>query len=222
MTDENILAIEKAIGYTFKDKELLTRAFTHTSVTRDAQKNYESLEFLGDSILNFIVAKRLFEEFPKAHEGELTQKRIELVSQEPLDELVRKLDIAQYMIVGKGESAGFITSHSKAISDLFESIVAAVYLDSDIDVVEELIFRLIGANLNGEARRDYKSELNVFAAKHELCLSYAVVSQTGESHDPEFTIEVRIDGVAAGRGVGKTKKSAQQQAAMMALKHIEG
>ena len=140
MEEKDIKKIEKIVGYTFKDKSLLERALTHGSASKNALENYQSLEFLGDSILDFIAAKRLMEINPNAHEGALTRIRASIVSKEPLAEEVKKLGLEKYLIVGKGENLAYISSQEKIMSDLFESMIAAIYLDSkSIDVAEKLI-----------------------------------------------------------------------------------
>ena len=130
MKNNEIVEIEKIIGYTFKDKALLERAFTHGSKEKHATKNYQSLEFLGDSILDFIIAKRLMEINPDAHEGALTRLRAQIVSREPLADEIAKLGLENYLIVGKGENAKAISNQSKIMSDIFEAVIGAIYLDS--------------------------------------------------------------------------------------------
>ncbi len=226
LKSNDIVTIEKKIGYSFKDKALLERAFTHSSASREATKNYESLEFLGDSLLDFIVAKRLMIENPDAHEGALTARRAEIVSQEPLEKEIEHLGLAKFLIVGKGESAEHITSRTKVKSNLFESIVGAIYLDSGrVEDAENFVLSKLRAHFDGSVKHngstDFKTELNEFASKHKIKVEYVLVEQGGASHDPTFKIEVRLDGVFAGMGVGKSKKAAEQAAAQVAMKHIK-
>lgn len=225
MKDGDIKIIENKIGYTFKNKALLARAFTHSSASKVATENYESLEFLGDSILDFIVAKRLMTENPNAHEGALTQRRAEIVSQEPLENAIEKLDIAKYLAVGKGEKLKNIIDHTKVKSNLFEAILGAIYMDSgNVDCAEKFVITALKSHFDGSVKhgdeRDYKSELNEFATRHKLGVEYKVVGVSGPPHEPTFSVDVMIDGVSAGRGKGKNKKSAEQSAAQIALNHI--
>lgn len=225
MDGRRISEIENKIGYVFTSKALLERAFTHSSASRDALKNYESLEFLGDSILDFIVAKILMTENPDAHEGALTYRRSEIVSQEPLEKAVGKLDIAKYLIVGKGERVYQIINHTKVASNLFEAVVGAIYMDSgSVECAEKFILYALKEHFDGSIKhsedRDYKSELNEFATRHRLTVEYVTVEESGASHNPTFVVDVKLDGVVAGRGKGKSKKSAQQCAAGVALEHI--
>lgn len=140
MKNNEIVEIEKIIGYTFKDKALLERAFTHGSKEKHATKNYQSLEFLGDSILDFIIAKRLMEINPDAHEGALTRLRAQIVSREPLADEIAKLGLENYLIVGKGENAKAISNQSKIMSDIFEAVIGAIYLDSKISTLRRSLF----------------------------------------------------------------------------------
>ena len=225
MRENDIRTIEKKIGYEFKDKALLERAFTHASVDTCATKNYQSLEFLGDSLLDFIVAKRLMEINPNAHEGALTKNRAQIVSKEPLAEEIDHLDLAKYLIVGKGENQEAITSQSKIKSDIFESIVGAIYLDSNkLAHCEKFVLSKLAPLFNGDSKHmgshDFKTELNEYASKHDLHVEYVLLSKTGKAHEPTFDVEVKINGLDAGKGEGKSKKEAEQNAAKVALEHI--
>ena len=195
MEEKDIKKIEKIVGYTFKDKSLLERALTHGSASKNALENYQSLEFLGDSILDFIAAKRPMEINPNAHEGALTRIRASIVSKEPLAEEVKKLGLEKYLIVGKGENLAYISSQEKIMSDLFESMIAAIYLDSkSIDVAEQFILSKLADLFNGKC--------------------------TGPAHNPNFVVEVKINTFTAGVGKGKTKREAEQNAAKVALDGI--
>lgn len=226
MQANDIRTIEKKIGYEFTDKALLERAFTHSSADPAATKNYQSLEFLGDSILDFIVAKRLMEINPDAHEGALSKNRAAIVSKEPLANEIDRLGLAKFLIVGKGENAELISAQSKLKSDIFESIIGAIYLDSGkIECAEKFVLSKLADLFNGNFKHavstDYKTELNEFASRHELAVSYSLVSQSGPPHNPEFVVSVQINGLESGKGEGKTKKEAEQNAAKVALEHIK-
>lgn len=221
-----IKEIEKKLGYTFKDKSLIERAFTHSSATRDALKNYESLEFLGDSLLGFIVAKKLLAENPNAHEGALTHRRAEIVSQTPLEKAVTKLGIDKYLIVGKGETSEHITEHTKVKSNMLEAVIGAIYLDSgSVECAERFIVMALKEHFDGSAKHekgaDFKTELNEYASRNKLDIEYRVVEQSGKPHDPTFVVDVFIDGVDSGSGKGKSKKSAEQDAAAIALSRVK-
>ncbi len=225
MHDGDISDIEKIIGYVFSNKDLLVRAFTHSSVCVDTTRNYESLEFLGDSLLDFIVAKALLSLNPKADEGFLTQRRAELVSQEPLNNSIERLGLNKFLIVGKGEKLGHITKHTKVNSNLFEAVVGAIYLDSEsVEAAEKFVLLALGDYIDGknqkEIEHDYKTELNEYGSKHKIAVIYNHIGKSGPSHDPRFEVEVTLDGNVFGKGLGRTKRHAEQEAAMAALNAI--
>lgn len=225
MQANDLRTIEKKIGYEFKDKTLLERAFTHASADGDALKNYQSLEFLGDSILDFIVAKRLMEINPNAHEGALSKNRAMIVSKEPLADEIDHLGLAKFLIVGKGENHDAISSQSKVKSDIFESIIGAIYLDSkSVNPCEKFVLAKLADYFNGDNKHvgshDFKTELNEYASRHELSVEYVLLSTSGKPHEPIFDMIVKINGLDAGKGEGRSKKEAEQNAAKMALEHI--
>ncbi len=225
LKDNDIITIQKKIGYIFKDLRLLERAFTHSSQSKNAQENYQSLEFLGDSILDFVVAKRLMEINPNAHEGTLTKLRAQIVSREPLSKEVEHLDLAKYLIVGKGENKDYICAQEKIKSDIFESIIGAIYLDSGkIELAEKFILAKLSPLFDGSAKHpngaDFKSRLNEYASKRDVQVEYRLVSAVGEAHCPTFTCEVAVDSKTLGMGVAKTKREAEQICAKEALKQL--
>lgn len=224
--NEDILVIERIIGYTFKDKALLVRALMHGSASKDARENYQSLEFLGDSILDFIVAKRLMQINPDAHEGALTRLRASIVSKEPLAREIKKLGLEKYLIVGKGENLAYISSQAKIMSDIFESVIGAIYLDSgSIELAEKFILTKLADLLNGKCKHvgtdDFKSRLNEFASRNDVTVTYEELERTGPAHEPTFAVEVKVNTFVAGIGKGKTKREAEQKAAAQALERIE-
>lgn len=226
LKDNDIVTLEKKIGYTFKNKALLERAITHSSACSSALKNYQSLEFLGDSILDFIVAKRLMEINPDAHEGSLTKLRASIVSKEPLAAEVERLGLHKFLIVGKGENREQIATQSKIMSDIFEAVTAAIFLDSGkIEMAEKFILAKLADRFNGKDKHDntcdYKTVLNEFSSKHSIKVSYHLVKQSGKPHAPIFEYEVKIDGVTAGKGIGNSKRLAEQLAAKQAIEHID-
>ncbi len=222
LKDNDIITIQKKIGYTFKNLNLLERAFTHGSYSKNAQENYQSLEFLGDSILDFVVAKRLMEINPNAHEGTLTKLRAQIVSREPLAKEVEHLDLVRFLIVGKGENKEYIIAQEKIKSDIFESIIGAIYLDSGkIELAEKFVLSKLAPLFDGSAKHpngiDFKSRLNEYASKHDVKVEYVLISAVGEAHCPTFTCEVKVDSTTLGKGVAKTKREAEQQCAKQAL-----
>ena len=226
MNSNDIRTIEKKIGYEFSSKALLERAFTHASANADATKNYQSLEFLGDSILDFAVAKRLMEINPDAHEGALTKNRAAIVSKEPLADEIDRLGLAKFLIVGKGENLDSISAQTKIKSDIFESIIGAIYLDSkNIACCEKFVLAKLAPLFNGDSKhylvKDFKTELNEYGSKHEIAIEYQMVSSSGKPHDPTFIVVVKLNGLECGKAEGKSKKEAEQRAAEIALKNIK-
>ncbi|NLZ25645.1 MAG: ribonuclease III [Clostridiales bacterium] len=215
--------IEKAIGYEFKNKELLKRAFTHGSYPDG--KSYQNIGFLGDSILDFIVAKVLFECFDDHSEGYLSKLRAQIVSEKPLADAINRLGVSKYLFVGTGEKKQNISSLPSVESDLYEAIVGAIFLDSGIKEAEDFILRTLYGQINLSAKsqttHDYKSKLNEYALKNSLVHRYEMISGEGPAHNPMFTFAVYINDIKMGEGKGKTKKEAQQNAAKAALYEIK-
>jgi len=225
MKEETISKIEKIIGYEFNDKTLLCRAFTHSSKTSIATKNYQSLEFLGDAIVDFIVAKHLMEIKPDAHEGELTILRSQIVSKEPLSRVIEELGLNSYLIVENGSDPNEIQSKPKIMSDIFEAITAAIYLDSkSIDLAEKFVLIKLSSIFNElnivRSEENYKSALKEYCDKHRLIVSYEVVEKDGPAHDPTFKVVCKIGEDKLGEGVGHSKKDAEQEAAKAVLDYI--
>lgn len=236
MKDEIIREIEEAIGYTFKNKKLIIRAFTHKSMykNQDSYDSYEQLEFLGDSILDFIVAEYLYINYSQYNEGEMTVIRSKLVSRQPLSNIIFNLGndvsddklccgegIARYLKFGNGSYTTQLTE--KVRSDLFEAIVAAIYLDSGMDEAREFILTHMMSVMNIEldsALGDSKSLLQEYAQKHNLTINYVLVDVSGPDHQKKFSYELYIDGQLMGDGTGPNKKLAQQYAAREAYKKI--
>jgi ribonuclease-3 len=224
--EKNVDEIEKIIGYSFKNKELLCRAFTHNSFAKlQKTKSYQALEFLGDSILDFLVAERLMELIPSAEEGLLTKLRSTVVSARPLAQIVGAKGLNRYLLMGAGEAKQHIDDNDKVRSDIFEAMIAAVYLDGGMKAAKTVALGLLADKLNAAASSkfegDHKSDLNEFAAKNEIELQYVLSSSAGEAHSPEFCFDVMFEGVKIGSGAGKSKKDAQQAAAKAALEYFK-
>ena len=223
----NLAEVEEKIGYTFKNPMLLMRAFTHNSYTNQKCKSYQNLEFLGDSILDFIVAKIFFKKFPDKSEGFLTRIRANVVSEKPLAEAIDLLNIAHNMLVGVGEKKQNVSDLDSVKADLFEAIVGAIYIDSgDVAECEKFIVRLLKRRIESvdlaDKSIDAKSELNEYGTKHNKSVSYREVSRSGPDHSPVFKYEVLIGGEKYGEGEGKSIKEAEQIAAQIALSAIRG
>lgn len=220
---DRISEIENIIGYVFKDKSYLVRAFTHPSLKAKVEENYQVLEFLGDSILDFIIAERLMELNPGWNEGTLTKVRAQIVSEQPLSDAIGRVRLTEFMQFGVGESRRRVYENDSIKCDLFESIVGAIYLDGGMCEARKFVLDMLDKAIKYSSPAedvDPKSKLNEYATKHGKTVDYVLVDQTGPVHKPTFEMEVYIDGVCMGNGRGATKQSAQQWAAKEALQKL--
>lgn len=215
--------IEEKIGYTFRDGALLERAFTHASAS--ARDNYQNLEFLGDSVLGFIVSRTLYSEYADTDEGSLTKMRAAVVSERPLAAAIDRLGVAEELITGESEKKNGVNDHSSVKCDLFESLTAAIYLDGGLDEAEKFVLgalsKEIAAAADSAKRSDAKSRINEYAMKKGVSAEYREEKRTGAPHMPVFTFSLLLGGEVAGEGSGTSKRAAQQAAAREALGRIE-
>lgn len=215
--------IEEKIGYTFRDGALLERAFTHASAS--ARDNYQNLEFLGDSVLGFIVSRTLYSEYADTDEGSLTKMRAAVVSERPLAAAIDRLGVAEELITGESEKKNGVSDHSSVKCDLFESLTAAIYLDGGLDEAEKFVLgalsKEIAAAADSAKRSDAKSRINEYAMKKGVSAEYREEKRTGAPHMPVFTFSLLLGGEVAGEGSGTSKRAAQQAAAREALGRIE-
>ena len=220
--------LEEKIGYKFKDKNLLRTALTHSSYANESHgsaSSYERLEFLGDSILGLVTAEFLYSHNPQLPEGRMTRLRAELVCEVSLHKVALKLGLGEYMLLGKGEERTGGRERPSILADMVEAIIAAMYIDSGMDKPRQFIMENILKDADlGEQHRiaDYKTELQELVQRDSECtISYEHVSETGPDHDKRFTYCVRINGDVTGEGTGRTKKEAEQFAAMKALEVLK-
>ena len=218
--------LEKHIGYVFRDKGFLRDALTHSSFANENRKSSESnerLEFLGDSILGFIVAEHLYTFRPDMPEGQMTRVRAELVCEKSLELAAGSMQLGEFLMLGRGEALSGGRSRPSILADAFEAVVAAVYLDGGINPAKELVTRFIlsGLKPGGQAASDYKTALQELVQKKSgQILTYHLVSESGPDHKKHFTAEVRLNGEVKGTGSGRSKKEAEQQAAQNALEEM--
>lgn len=212
---------EKKIGYGFKDKSLLMRALTHSSYAneRGTGLDNERLEFLGDSVLGFITAEYLFEHYKNKQEGELTQKRAYAVCEKTLFEYAQKIDLGNMILLGKGEEHTGGRRRPSVVSDAFEALIAAIYLDGGIEEAKKFVLPFIEiATETKPVFKDYKSTLQeVLQQNPTEKFEYIVVGESGPDHNKEFIVEIHMNSNVIGRGVGSSKKKAEQEAAKSAL-----
>lgn len=207
--------VQKKLGYVFDDPMVLRRCFTHPSYTNEHKTapHNQRLEFLGDSVLGFIVASKLYEITPELSDGEMTKFKQSVVSSVPLAAAIKKTGLDKYLLVGEN-AAGEVTD--KMREDLFEAIVGALYVDGGIEAAEKFITENLP--LKRAKTEDAKSALNEYCAKKRLGdVEYKFVSQSGADNSPTFTMSLYIGGKFVAEGVGGSKKSAEQAAAEFAL-----
>jgi ribonuclease-3 len=217
---------EQRLGYTFKRRDLLTRALTHKSYSHEARQNdirdNETFEFLGDSVLGFVIGHLLFQRFPALDEGALSKMKAYLVSATSLAAKARAYGMGEVIYLGVGEEKSGGRKKDSLLANLFEAMIAAVYLDGGIDPGQQLIERSFKRDLETIDEedllfQDYKTALQELAQGKGLQLpEYNVIDEVGPDHDKRFVIEVKIGNLVA-RGEGSSKKEAQQQAAKHAL-----
>ncbi len=214
---------EKKIGYTFKNKEYLKVALSHSSYAYETHsKSNERLEFLGDSVLSLIVSEKLFLTHRDDDEGDLSKIRASLVCENGLFELSKKIDLAKEIRLGRGEEMGGGRNRPSVISDAFEALLAAIFLDSDfytakkwlLDLMEDEFLNLPDTRRLG----DYKTALQEHTQKGTKGkVTYTKISEDGPDHNKHFVCAVLVDGKEIARGDGRTKKEAEQCAAKRAL-----
>ena len=214
-------ALERVLGHTFQDKALLETALTHTSFGNEARhgtKHNERLEFLGDSVLSIVVAEYLFTH-SSLPEGDLTRMRASLVCEAALFTFAQKIGLGRWLRLGHGEEMGGGRTRPSVVSDAFEAVIAALYLDGGIDAARAFILPFVTSALTKQsAEEDYKTKLQeVVQQNPSERLRYVVASQTGPDHDKHFVVEVHLNSNCIGSGEGHSKKQAEQAAAKEAL-----
>jgi ribonuclease III len=217
---------QRRIGYAFRSPELLVAAVTHASGARHRLASNERLEFLGDAILGFIVCERLFHAFPESLEGDLTRIKSVVVSRETCSRLSDQLGLADFLIVGKGLALGRPVPAS-VLSDLFESVVAAIYLDGGMEAARPFIERLLGPEIDkvvsGELGSNHKSLLQQLSQRDfGLTPTYEVVAEEGPDHSKSFHVSAQIGTRRYAPAWGRNKKEAEQRAASNALVELGG
>jgi ribonuclease-3 len=215
---------EKRIGYSFKDKELLRKAFTHSSYSNEKNvSSNERLEFLGDSVLNFVITDIIYRQYPDKSEGELTRIRASYVSAKEIYAATEKLNLKELMLLGEGEKKNENLSPNISV-DLFEAIIGAIFIDGGISSAVKFITTALNIQLNKAKSRnnlDYKSRLSETSQKiYGKAVNYVTLKQEGLPHRPLFTMGAVVNGVTYEGAPAESKKKAQQFAAKIALEKI--
>lgn len=215
--------LEKSIGYVFHDKNLLKKALTHTSYAYENKvESNEKLEFLGDSILEFISSKYLYIHYPELKEGEMTKVRAEVVCENSLHEVAKRHNFSDFLYMGKSEYACHGNKKPAIMADSVEAVIAAIYFDGGIEEAEKFIIynlkEAIEKSTKNVGMKDYKTVLQERLQQNgEVAICYTVIDTTGPDHDKTFVIKVECNGKQLATGKGKTKKSAEMHAAEKAL-----
>lgn len=220
--------LENIIGYKFKDNNLLKTALTHSSYANEYKcESYERLEFLGDSILSIIISEYLFEEMKSTPEGELSRIRASLVCEESLSSIARDLNFGEFVLLGNGEEKAGSRNRNSILCDVFEAILAAIYLDGGMQFAKEYIMNIMSdklhSNLHNKSIKDYKSRLQerIQRIYHEKTkIVYLTTNETGPEHQKNFYVDLIINGKKVSSGVGMSKKEAEQEAAKIALSEL--
>ncbi|GHA08311.1 ribonuclease III [Oceanisphaera arctica] len=212
--------LQKKLGHTFNDENMLIRALTHRSA---GARHNERLEFLGDSLLSMVIADALFHRFPKVNEGDMSRMRATLVREKTLAELAREFELGEYLILGPGELKSGGYRRESILADAVEALIGAVYLDTDIEQMRTMLLSWYDDRLNdiqpGIDQKDPKTRLQeLLQGKRKPLPTYTVVDVIGEAHNQKFTVHCQIDGVPEPVvGLGTSRRKAEQSAAEHAL-----
>lgn len=226
----DINSLQESLNITLKNPSLLEQALIHSSYLNEypgaVPASNERLEFFGDAVLDFIVAEKLYRDFPDLDEGEMTRIRSVLVRRETLARVARNLKLGNCLYLGKGEEASGGRQKSANLSSVLEAVIAAIFIDRGLAVTRKLVLGWLAGELQevmGRKRNvDYKSQLQeLIQSKYRSSPSYRTIQDTGPDHDKLFTVEVVIRDRVLGRGTGKSKKLAETEAARSALEQFK-
>jgi ribonuclease III len=229
MTLPDLSQLQDSLGIVFIDTLYLEQALVHSSYINEnpgiAPVSNERLEFLGDAVLGLVIAQKLYQDFPQSSEGELTRFRAALVRRETLAQIAVEISLGSYLLLGRGEESGGGREKTANLAGAFEALIASIYLDQGLETTRTLILKLFGPEIHKQARQvagtDYKSQLQeIIQAQRQQTPVYHMVQASGPDHDRLFTIEVRIGNTVLGRGTGKSKKTAEMEAARTALEWL--
>jgi ribonuclease-3 len=222
MQSLNYKKIEKKLGIHFKKRKLLKRAFTHSSYSQTTKKktldlSNETLEFLGDAVLELVTREYLFKKFPKIREGKLSELKKRYTSTETLYRVGKKLGLGTFLLMDKGEELTGGRNRPSNIAGCLEAIIGALYLDRGLNYVGKFINQALLTRRIAQSK-DYKSLLNHWAMQNQAKVNYKVVKEEGPSHHKIFYVKLYVNKKRVGQGSGKTKKQAEQKAAKEFLK----
>ncbi len=225
---EDMQKFQQAIDYPFQNEDLLRQALTHSSYANEhhlpKHGDNERLEFLGDAVLEIITSDFLYREHPDWSEGEMSKTRAGIVCEQTLAHCTRALDLGRYLLLGKGEEQTGGRRRESVLSDAFEAVIGAIYLDGGIDSAETFIYRFVLNDLeHTQMFFDSKTILQEIVQGRDLGeLEYVLVEESGPDHDKSFVMDACIGGERKGRGEGHTKKAAEQEAAYQTILMLGG
>ncbi|WP_099224321.1 ribonuclease III [Listeria costaricensis] len=220
--------LEESVGYTFSDLELLKTAFTHSSYVNEHRhekvRDNERLEFLGDAVLELTVSDYLFNKYPDMAEGQMTKMRAAIVCEPSLVEFADAVHFSKYVRLGKGEEKAGGRTRPALLADVFESFIGALYLDQGLPKVIHFLKRVVFPKIDAGAfleTVDYKTQLQEIVQRdRDVLIQYDILGETGPAHSKAFEAQVVVNGQVLGKGAGRTKKQAEQNAAEYAVRHI--
>ena len=225
LTKDRINELESRIGYAFQKPELLKRALMHSSYVPGIGGDNERMEFLGDAVLELCVSEELFFRFPKMQEGQLTKNRASIVCETALFAAAKQIGLGDYLLLGHGEDASGGRKKPSIVSDAFEAVIAAIFLDGGLEPAKAFIHRFVLSQLDLNTpvfEKDRKTRLQelIHAKTHGKQVTYRLIGETGPDHDKTFTMEAVLGDEVLGTGTGHSKQSAGQAAAADALKKL--
>lgn len=223
---DNWERFEKKINYEFRDKLLLKTALTHSSYVKEhgrSVRSNERLEFLGDAFFDAIIGEKLFKIFPDKEEGFLSRTRATLVCEKSLSDKAKKLNVGEYILLGKGEEHSGGRHRESILADAMEAVIGAVYLDGGFEAAKEMVIGLFKDVIEDTRHgkyviTDYKTVLQEELQSRKITdIRYALLGENGPDHDKTFEVELLVNGIRGTRGKGKSKKQAEQNAARAML-----
>ena len=232
-TDRNMnikdghIELQKRIGYDFRDSSHLIRALSHSSYVNELKLNkhddYERTEFLGDAVLELTVSEFLYNGYSQMREGDMTKLRASLVCEPTLAYCAQEgFEVGKYILLGKGEDASGGRGRDSIVSDVFEAIVGAIYLDGGFECAKDFIYRFVLTDYEKKIEFvDSKTILQEYAQNHGISLEYELVEERGPAHDRDYVMRAILDGKISKTGIAKSKKAAQQSAAYAVLAEVK-
>jgi len=225
----DLVRLQEILNVSFMDLSLLEQALVHRSYLNENPDSVlpsnERLEFLGDALLGFVVAQRLYVEYPHLSEGEMSRLRSAIVCRETLAHLASSLGLGEYLRLGRGEEASGGRKRESNLACAFEAVVGAILVDRGFAAARDFILRFLDAELETAVEetlaKDYKSRLQeIVQAREQKTPSYRIVETTGPEHEKKFTVEVLVGDLVMGRGTGRSKRVAEREAARVALERL--